>query len=379
MDEQPRFERWASRWRSLLDRREDPDWPDEALSAPRWGDSLWRHLLSRNVEIAEVEEEVAAEQQSQIVLASRDQVLNRYLLARLRQQPPIPPGGDYCYEGFFTLLRLPTEAETALSEEPTGIGVDWIGSRWTPEEWIIALREADLVLYVFRREADWQAEDAHWVARLRAARTPLIPVAVSEDLIAADEAGADEQRLRERIGMRPVSIHLGKPADDGDVLALVQRALALRPRLAIPMAQEIPCSREWIARRVIRGGAWMTALLGSEPIPMLDIPLQLAVQWRMALQLGAIYGRPGLDYRSREMMGTVALNLGTRYLAQQALKLIPIVGWLVSAAISGASTWLLGETLLRYFREERVVSVRWPLREFHLSQWLPQRFRERRL
>ncbi|MGC8782421.1 MAG: DUF697 domain-containing protein [Anaerolineae bacterium] len=107
-----------------------------------------------------------------------------------------------------------------------------------------------------------------------------------------------------------------------------------------------------IARRVTRNAALSAALLGAEPIPLLDLPLQVAVNWRMALQLAAIYGRGPLDYRSREMIGTVAWNLGLRRLMQQAIKLAPVVGWAVSAGLSGSATWLLGNSLQRYFQDE---------------------------
>src|SRR5690606_12685250 len=115
------------------------------------------------------------------------------------------------------------------------------------------------------------------------------------------------------------------PAPDGppngppsaDLHELVQRMLALRPRLGIALAQEITCCRPQIAQRIIRTAALMSALVGSEPIPLLDLPLQVGVQWKMALQLAAIYGRPGLDYRSRELVSAVLVNLGAHRLAQQ--------------------------------------------------------------
>ena len=42
-------------------------------------------------------------------------------------------------------------------------------------------------------------------------------------------------------------------------------------------------------------------------------------------------------------------SLAGRYLAQQAVKLVPVVGWLVSGAIGAGSTWLLGQATVIYF------------------------------
>ena len=131
--------------------------------------------------------------------------------------------------------------------------------------------------------------------------------------------------------------------------------LALRPRLAVPLAQEVPFYRRAIAMRIIRTGALMTGLLGAEPIPLLDLPLQVAVQWKVAMQLATIYGRPGLDVRSREMVGTVGLNLTVRYVAQQLAKIVPGIGFLLSAVLSGLSTVLLGRALLRIYEHDRLV------------------------
>ena len=158
-------------------------------------------------------------------------------------------------------------------------------------------------------------------------------------------------------GQRAVQVRLTEPPPDGeelpaDVVTLVERILAQRPKLGIPLAQEIPGCRPLIARRTIRSGVVMTTLLGAQPIPLLDLPLQVALNWKMALQLAAIYGHPGLDHRSREMVGTVLWNLLLRYVIQQVLKLAPVVGWAASAALSGAGTWLLGNALLQLYQVE---------------------------
>ena len=79
------------------------------------------------------------------------------------------------------------------------------------------------------------------------------------------------------------------------------------------------------------------------------------MHWRVAMQIASIYGRPGLDYRIREMMITVGLNLFMRYLAQQGVKLVPVMGWGLSAIISGSSTWLLGRALVHYYEEGEAI------------------------
>jgi uncharacterized protein (DUF697 family) len=134
-------------------------------------------------------------------------------------------------------------------------------------------------------------------------------------------------------------------------VALVQRIVALRPRVAVALAQDIAWCRPILARRIIRTGALFTALLSAQPVPLLDLPFQVVLQWKVALQLAAIYGRPGLDYRSREMVGTIVWNLLIRFVMQQAVRLAPVVGWLLSALIGGVSTALLGHALITTLRK----------------------------
>lgn len=322
-----------------------------------FGTSLWQGLSGRSLEMAEVQEEVAAEQQGRIAIIGRNSDVNQWLLSRLRQQACVLGDGQVCREGFFTLAHLPSPVESPHSDDGNW---DWdcLRNEWAADDLVADLSDTDLMMYLFRQADGWQAADSQWYARLRATGTPLLPVLVARPSSEPpqDEPGALVDSLRLKLGTRPVLVWEGPEGQtEGatalpkDLATLVDRILTLRPRLAVPLAQEIPPVRDKIARRVIRTGVIMTSLLGAEPIPLLDLPLHVAFQWRVALQLAAIYGRPGLDCRSREMVGTIGVSLAARHIAQQGVKLVPWVGWLLSAGLSGLSTWMLGNGLRRYY------------------------------
>lgn len=353
-----------NRWLKSLSEKLNSVGDIDAPHAPT--SSIWRGLAGHSPEMADVQEEVAADQMGRVALVSRVSEENPALLARLRGDAPVTPEGVIDYEGFFTLVHL-----GATQAEPNGDGADWvmplpgedaIQADAHPVDLLAHLTEADLLLYVVRAEDDWDNADAQWTGRLRAAHAPLLPV-----LTCGQDANSTRlndlcARLRARMGVRPVIVRrspeqLQEEETPPDLLELVERMLSLRPRLAIPLAQESPACRAFIARRVIRTGAWMSGLLGLEPIPILDLPLHVAVQWKVALQLAAIYGRPGLDVRSREMMSTLLVSASVRYVAQQLIKLIPVIGWLLSGLLSGVSTWLLGSALARYYEEERLLAT----------------------
>ncbi len=331
--------------------------------------TLWRGFAGYSPEMADAQEQVAADQVGRMALLGRSGSALSALLARLRDEPAIPLNSSVGFEGFFTLVQLPAQTPApanqgpvAGDEEERGWGSSLSGGQG--EDPLPLLLDADLLVYVFRVSDGWTPADAHWIARLRTTRAPVAPVVqiANDDSPAAVEALAAQ--IRTKLGVSPVQMHdIGAPEEvthlspDADLLALMDRILSLRPRLAIPLAQESPLCRRWIAQRVIRGGAWMTGLLGAEPLPLLDLPLHVAVQWKVALQLAAIYGRPGLDYRSREMVGALAMGVLVRHGAQQLLKLLPLVGWLLSGLVSGLSTWLLGTGLVRYYEQEEIFAL----------------------
>ena len=346
---------------------------DELRDGYGGSSSVLRGLTGRSMEMAEVQAEVAAESRGEILMVSRCDVAVRRLLAHMRGQPAVPSAGPTYREGFFTLTMLPDAAD----DRSVGLEMGWATA-----EWLELAREADVLLYVFRQDAGWQADDARWYARLHATGRPLVLVEVDLPLAppsarsgqalptregerSASCAARERERREQRdapgsatalpAGDRAVQVCLSNPAPGGDalpadVIALVERILAQRPKLGIPLAQEIPGCRPLIAQRAIRSGMLMTTLLGAEPIPLLDLPLQVALNWKLALQLAAIHGHPGLDHRSREMIGTLLWNLALRYATQQVLKLAPVLGWVGSAALSGAGTWVLGNALVRYYQ-----------------------------
>lgn len=348
----------------------------EGLSAAgRYGDDLLRSLNGRNPDLLDAAEEVAAEQSVQIVLVSRALRLPAALLAALRQEAVTLATPRLVQQGIWLLVALPAPLDDFASDAPE-MGADFAEN--TADEPAGALlaelrgSEADILLYLVAREAGWCAEDTVWVARLRTLGAPILPVVVTthDGASCAEDAAPLPTDLTARVqrqaGVKPSWIHLQEVTGDvdgnddhrterqplADSAALVQRIVALRPRVAVALAQDIAWCRPLLARRIIRTGAIFTALLSAQPVPLLDLPFQVVLQWKVALQLAAIYGRPGLDYRSREMVGTIVWNLLIRFVMQQAVRLAPVVGWLLSALIGGISTALLGHALITLYENE---------------------------
>lgn len=332
---------------ALFEARSSQPWV-EPESTPGRAQNLWRSLSNGDGEMRWVEEELAEEQRGRIALVSRSDPQNRALLARLRQEEPIPASGSVSYEGLFTLVELPTQQPSHTGAEEAGRSVhgDWpyTDDDFAPYmgvniysgrgELLDVVAQHDLALFLFDGKEGWRPEDARWYSRWRAMTVPVLPVMIID---ARREPTAEQRALRERLsyklGIWPALVGAStvennapvEQAEVNDLLVLVERMIALRPRLSISLAQEVVCCRTQIAQRLVRSGALMSTMLGAEPIPLIDLPFHFAIQWKVALQLAAIYGRPRLDLRNREMWGVVGVNLLVRYAAQQAVKLIPLV------------------------------------------------------
>jgi uncharacterized protein (DUF697 family) len=114
-------------------------------------------------------------------------------------------------------------------------------------------------------------------------------------------------------------------------------------------------------------------LLGTEPIPGLDLPVLLGMQARMILRIAAIYGESFSAHHARELALSLTGSLAARYVGMELAKLVPGPGWIVSGVIAGLSTLAMGTTAEAYFRSGRRLSlmelrnqarqlIRWPRR-----------------
>ena len=90
---------------------------------------------------------------------------------------------------------------------------------------------------------------------------------------------------------------------------------------------------------------------GGVPVPMVDIPLCVAIQAKMFHTLASIYGQDMTVRRMTEIFSTLGLGISARLGGRELLKLIPVPGFgsAVSALFAAASTYALGCTLCAYF------------------------------
>lgn len=237
--------------------------------------------------------------------------------------------------GLFTVVDLP------IGPNPTG---DDVSAVWADVE------NTDLIVWMIDGGVglrDWERE---WISCVRAQGKPLIVVINKLDVLAQD------------LDLTQCATVLG-----GDVITisaltgtnvwrdLVPRMADSRPSLATALGREVPAWRRVAADRVMRRAQVLSGLTGLEPVPLLDIPFQIFIQLQLVLRIAAIYGQPLNDRYSREMVATMIASVALRYGGQEALKMIPLFGWLASGVLAAGGTWAIGRIAVEYFEHGRRV------------------------
>ena len=254
--------------------------------------------------------------------------------------------------GLFLLVDLPSAPE-GEADYPLQGGWDELGFGLSD------LADVDLIVFLLDGAAELRPVDFRWFSRLRSLGRPILPVLNKADLLA--RRGERLVRIERRLGTRVVPI---SALDENDVLeGLVPRMLELCPELAIPLGREIAPVRRRVARRLIRQAAAICALLGAEPLPLLDIPFQLLTQMRLVARLAVLYGYAPPGNFQKEMLAALAGGLGMRYLAQGVAKAVPLLGWVASGLLAAGGTWLLGQAAMAYFEHDASLDFKGRLAE----------------
>jgi uncharacterized protein (DUF697 family)/GTP-binding protein EngB required for normal cell division len=204
---------------------------------------------------------------------------------------------------------------------------------------------ADLVVFVVDGTRPLDPAEYRWFSQLRAAGRPLVVVVNKTDLL---DGRTDEvcHALERRLACPVVAISAHTGANVERVL--LPRMVDSNPALAVPIGRELACARRLAASRVIQRAALLCTAVGCEPIPLLDIPFQLATQMKLLIRLAALYAKPGSADMSRGILASAAGGLAIRLGVQQASKLVPVAGWIVSGLLSGLTTCMLGRVAIAH-------------------------------
>ena len=88
--------------------------------------------------------------------------------------------------------------------------------------------------------------------------------------------------------------------------------------------------------------------IGMGAIPLAGLPLVLAVQAKLFHSIASIYGLELTRTLYAEFTALMGTGVGVGLLGRELLKLVPVYGWVVAGAGSGAMTYALGRVFCVY-------------------------------
>lgn len=88
--------------------------------------------------------------------------------------------------------------------------------------------------------------------------------------------------------------------------------------------------------------------IGMGAIPLAGIPLVLTVQAKLFHSIASIYGLEMTSTLYTEFTALMGTSVGVGLLGRELLKLVPVYGWAVAGAGSGAMTYALGKAFCIY-------------------------------
>ena len=210
-----------------------------------------------------------------------------------------------------------------------------------------AIDEASLIVYLIDASKGIRQRDMEIIQQLHQAAKPFVVALNKSDLLGtgADEAAANAAARLKVQDVIPISAQSGENVAEELLPAMIEAS----PEAAMVLGRQLPGFRRTAANKLVRTAALVSLAAGLEPIPLVDIPILLGTQIRMVLRIAAVYGEPPNAEYLRELAATVAGGLLMRYLAEEAAKIVPIGGDLVSGAIAAAGTWAIGQVAIEYF------------------------------
>lgn len=275
-------------------------------------------------------------------------------------------GKKTLYYGLKDLFDVPSHKST-MSEDTSNIQpfglftiVDLPHVCIEDEELWCRIEQASLLIYILdgsvgqcelqiemaENESVLRLADMQWITRIQAMGKSL--------LIFLNKADLWEQQLENVLSQ--VKNKLGVQVLPISTLDMVKTRQTLlneivnrHPELVVPLGREVAAFRKPLAHKIIQHSALRSGLIAFQPIPFFDIPVQLSAHVKLVARLAAMYGKlPAHDY-CRELLIAGTSSVMLRMVIQQAVKSIPVLGWVVSAVWSASTTLMIGETALGFF------------------------------
>lgn len=139
--------------------------------------------------------------------------------------------------------------------------------------------------------------------------------------------------------------------------AIIAHELPNEARLEFARLTNNRQAQHEIAALLVRSVTGLCGVIGTQPIPLADLPVLTSLQAAMVSGIIYISGRKAGFRAAAEFMTALGANIGVAFLARESsrffLRFIPFWGHLVSGVIAGAATYAIGRAATAYFIDGR--------------------------
>lgn len=285
------------------------------------------------------------------------------------------------FRGLFGAARVVDEAASDGSPwHPKSIGEDRVEvleldfDRAAPSRFRVALDrcEADaVVMHVRAGDVDPAEQTLRGLVDAIDSGETAPPALVLVDDDGAGGALEARKRLRDamhEIGFRALRVFIGGEGEDGasGFSALSDALIEESPlRVRLTLCRILPHgrrAREEVANRLVDAVSAVTMAVAITPIPLADAAVITPLQTFMVGAIGYLSGR-ALDRKTVAeafaALGVVgAAGFGFRFVARQAVKVVPGAGSAVAAGIASSGTKALGKAAIAYFLKQESTALR---------------------
>jgi len=139
------------------------------------------------------------------------------------------------------------------------------------------------------------------------------------------------------------------------ILSAIALSLPLEARLEFARVSGEKAAQIEIAALLTRSATAVCTAIGTQPIPLADLPILTSLQVLMVAGIIHATGREWSGRLARDFLAALGANIGVGFLLREgvraASKLLPGWGNAISGAVAGAGTYAIGRAASAYFIE----------------------------
>lgn len=140
-----------------------------------------------------------------------------------------------------------------------------------------------------------------------------------------------------------------------NLLQEIIERLPNQAKLKAMLASNFKESQLKMANKIINTFSTIAGVIGTQPIPIADLPVLSSIQFMMISMIAAVAGRKVDVSTLKDLLATLGINIGMGYtlrqIARSVSKFIPTYGNAISGSIAGLTTKAYGEAAKKYFIE----------------------------